>query len=150
MAFPENPIGSTSPVAISGSGHSCCYPWYKDLLHQILSLQSTIVVLDLAKHKPILPLHLSWWFGCGPLPGFQWPPGWHDIFRIGDSELNLHLPRLHPVRGPYPIDGGGCIPESPCCPHNSPQQTTCQVHFYKIQWKFPWESKGTPLQEMRF
>ena len=30
--------------------------------------------------------------GCGPLPGFQWPPRWHYIFRFGDSELNLHLP----------------------------------------------------------
>ena len=28
----------------------------------------------------------------GPLPGFQSPPGWHYIFRIGDPELNLHFP----------------------------------------------------------
>ena len=27
--------------------------------------------------------------GLSPLPGFQSPPGWHYIFRIGNPELNL-------------------------------------------------------------
>ena len=27
--------------------------------------------------------------GYGPLLGYQWPPGWHSIFRLGVSELNL-------------------------------------------------------------
>ena len=27
-----------------------------------------------------------------PNAGYQSPPGWHYIFRIGNSELNLHLP----------------------------------------------------------
>ncbi len=27
----------------------------------------------------------AWYFWYGPLPGFQWPPGWHYMFRIGDS-----------------------------------------------------------------
>ena len=31
-------------------------------------------------------------FGVSPPPpGFQWPPGWWNIFRLGDPELNLHL-----------------------------------------------------------
>ena len=32
--------------------------------------------------------------GVAPLTGCQWPPGWHYIFRIGDPNLNLHLPLL--------------------------------------------------------
>ena len=35
-----------------------------------------------------------WYFGLSPLPGCQSPPGWHYIFRLGDPELNLHLPQL--------------------------------------------------------
>ncbi len=40
------------------------------------------------------------WVGCGPLTGFQWPPGWHYIFRIGDP----YKPSFSTVtgRGPYP------------------------------------------------
>ncbi len=32
--------------------------------------------------------HVS--IGCGPLPGCQWPPGWHYFFWLGDSQVNLH------------------------------------------------------------
>ena len=39
---------------------------------------------------------LTWnryYLGCGTPPRMQsLPPGWHHIFRIGDPELNLHLP----------------------------------------------------------
>ena len=46
--------------------------------------------------------------GLSPLPGFQSPPGLWIVFRIGDPNLNLHLPLLL---------GGGTtqgIPYQPC------------------------------------
>ncbi len=35
------------------------------------------------------------YIGLSPRPRMQSsPPGWHDIFRIGDPEVNLNLPQL--------------------------------------------------------
>ena len=46
---------------------------------------------------------LGTYLGLSPPPRMQSsPPGWHYIFRFGDPELNLHLPRLHPGRGDNP------------------------------------------------
>ncbi len=46
---------------------------------------------------PFTPRVWTRWFfpgtlGVLPLPGCQCPAVWHDIFRFGDPERNLHLP----------------------------------------------------------
>ena len=49
------------------------------------------------------------YLGLSPLPGFQSPPGLWNIFRLGDPNLNLHLPQASWEGGQpnqLPIFGG--------------------------------------------
>ena len=112
LGFPENPTdsGRVSKRRWTKLGYFSAHFSIKQNVHCTRSKTTRPATLPYCYWQSNLPTQLGWltqhrvlWdmntLELPPHPGFQSPPGWDSIFRLGNPELHLHLWRLHPGGG---------------------------------------------------
>ncbi len=110
--------------------------WPIIILHRLWQIDQIVSnSYDLSNFRYVL--------GC-PLPGFQSPPGLCTIFRIGDPNLNLHLPSWEGGQ-PKPCECSSSVFPVTFCTQEATSTTSGGVYLSCQKKRRLWWFQEAPL-----